>query len=103
MQKEAVAYNYIVFLVNKIIGIVVLPLILLLAFPTENFIAAATIVTTAVVAILLIYRYAVSLSIIRSNVKVSPLHFFIYLCAIEIIPILIIYKIAFLKLNSNLF
>ncbi|MDR0793380.1 MAG: DUF4271 domain-containing protein [Chitinophagaceae bacterium] len=102
MQKEAVAYNYVVFLVNKIIGITVLPLILLLAFPTENFISVAVIVTVSAVAILLIYRYIVSLSIIRSSLKVSPLHFFIYLCAIEIIPILIIYKIAFLKLDGNL-
>ena len=102
MQQEATSYNHIVFLVNKVIGLAILPLILLLAFPTNTIITTAATITLSVIGLLLIYRYVISFSIIRSSLKVSPLHFFIYLCAIEVVPILIIYKILFLKLDNSI-
>ena len=102
MQQEAASYNHTVFLVNKIIGLVMLPLILLLAFPTDTIMTTAITITLSVIGLLLIYRYVISFSIIRSSLKVSPLQFFVYLCAIEVVPILIIYKILFLKLDNSI-
>jgi hypothetical protein len=44
--------------------------------------------------ILFLYRYLFSFGIIRSNLKVSALHFFLYLCAVELLPLLLIYKLV---------
>ena len=93
--EQASTYGFIVFLVNKVIGLVLLPLLLLLAFSGEVIQEVALTVAATVVILLLIFRYIVSLTIIRRTLAVHPLHFFIYLCAVELMPMLILYKVLF--------
>ena len=44
-------------------------------------------------ALLILYRYLFSLTSVRNKLHVSSFHFFLYLCAFEIIPLLILYKL----------
>jgi hypothetical protein len=85
-------YLFIVFMINKIIGIYLLPFLVLLAF-TENALYEGAFVCSYVgVFALLAYRFILSYGLARSQIKVNPFHFFLYLCAFEIVPLLLIYK-----------
>lgn len=95
-REQASTYGFIVFLVNKVIGLALLPLLLLLAFSESGSLQQVTLTIAGfVVILLLIFRYIVSLTIIRNTLSIHPLHFFIYLCAVEIMPMLILYKVLF--------
>jgi hypothetical protein len=39
------------------------------------------------------YRFIVSFGPVRKEIKVNGFHFFLYLCAFEIAPLLLIYKL----------
>ncbi len=86
-------YLFVVFLINKILGIILIPLVFLLAFSNSSVSPIIITVTISLLVLFLIYRFAVSLIIIRRNLNVSPLHFFIYLCAVEVVPLLLIYRL----------
>lgn len=96
VQQPAFNYNFITFLVNKMAGISLMPLLLLLAFADEQLYHIAYTIAITIVIILLLYRYIVALSAIVKNLKVHAVHFFIYLCAVEILPLLVIYKLLFI-------
>lgn len=94
-REQASTYGFIVFLINKVIALALLPLLLLLAFSNQSIQQVTLTVAACVVIFLLIFRYIVSLTIIRSTLSVHPLHFFIYLCAVELMPMLVLYKVLF--------
>lgn len=94
-KESASTYSFIVFLINKMIGVALLPLMLLLAFSNGQVWDIAVTLATCLVILLLIFRYIISLRIIRGTLNINPLHFFIYLCAVELMPMLIIYKVLF--------
>ncbi len=92
-QEPAANYRFVVFLVNKVAGLFFLPLLLILTYSTgANFTVISTI-AVAFIALLLLYRYIVSLSTVGKKLKIHPVHFFLYLCAVEILPLLITYKV----------
>jgi hypothetical protein len=87
-------YVFVIFMINKVLGILLIPFILILAFARPYFYDFA-IVGGAVLAVLLIlYRYLFSLTTVRNKLHISSFHFFLYLCAFEIVPILILYKLV---------
>ncbi len=92
-RDPAAGYVFIVFLVNKAIGILLIPFLLLVAFAAKPVAEVALTVSGGVVVVLFLYRYIVSFTAIRNNLKVNALHFFLYLCAVEVLPLLLIYKV----------
>jgi hypothetical protein len=86
-------YIFIVFLINKMIGIFLLPFIALLAFPTPGLVKPVITVSYILVGGMLLYRFVISYRPVRNEIKLSRFHFFIYLCAFEIAPLLLIYKV----------
>ncbi len=94
-KEQASTYGFIVFLINKIAGLALLPLLLLLAFSSGYILQVTVTVAFCLIALLLLFRYILSLTIIRSALSIHPIHFFIYLCGVELMPMLIIYKVLF--------
>ncbi len=94
-------YNNIVFTVNKILGMLLLPLLLIIAFGDDGFKKTAITISACLIIFLFLYRYFFSLATMRSNVNITAFHFFVYLCTVEIMPLLIIYKVFFLEIKSN--
>lgn len=92
MHRATDAYIFVVFMVNKVAGIFLLPVLLFFAFPYPD--SAGVVVPVSLFALLLLlgYRFLISYRQVRSEIKVNPFHFFIYLCAFEIAPLLLIYK-----------
>lgn len=101
-KEAANPYIFAVYLINKIVGVVLIPFTLLLAFSVPAIINISVTVSLLVISILFIYRYLVSYPAVRKELNVSVLHFLFFICAFEIIPLLLIYKtlIIFLK-NSH--
>jgi hypothetical protein len=94
-QQEAIGnYSFIVFLTNKVMGVFLIPAILLLAFSPPVVQDLAYNGALIIIILLFIYRYLVSFSIIRTSLKVSAFHFFLYLCGCEVLPLLVLYKLA---------
>jgi len=93
--KELVkTYVFVVFLINKVLGILLLPFILILAFAKPIYFPAAMIGAAGLSVLLFLYRYLFSLTSVRNKLHISSFHFFLYLCAFEILPLMIVYKLV---------
>jgi hypothetical protein len=86
------SYIFIVFIINKMIGILLLPFLILLAFTSGDIFSISLTLSLCMVAGLLVYRTILTFIAVRNQVKVNPFHFFLYICAFEIAPLLLIYK-----------
>lgn len=93
VEEAAKGYRFIVFLVNKIAGLFFLPLLLILTYSTGADFTIISTIAVVLVVVLLLYRYIVSVSTVGKKLKIHPIHFFLYLCAVEILPLLITYKV----------
>lgn len=92
IEEAANAYVFIVFVVNKMMGILLLPVLVLLAFTAGDLYQAGLVLSWCLLGGLLIYRFILTYAAIRNQVKVNPFHFLLYLLAFEIAPLLLIYK-----------
>lgn len=77
-EEAANSYIFIVFIINKMIGILLLPFLVLLAFSTENLFSVGLTLSWCLIGAMLIYRVILTYSVVRNQVKVSPFHFFLY-------------------------
>ncbi|MBC7902844.1 MAG: DUF4271 domain-containing protein [Gemmatimonadaceae bacterium] len=93
MREGADTYLFIVFLVNKLLGIFLLPLLVIMAFSPPSWWAVLVTLSYVLVGGFFLYRYLASFGPVRREVKVSQFHFFLYLCAFEIAPLILIYKV----------
>lgn len=85
-------YVFNVFLVNKIVGIVLLPFVVLIAFAGPEWREPIGIVSGVVALGVLSTRYLRSWPAFQALVKGSRFHFFTYLCASEILPMAVLVK-----------
>jgi hypothetical protein len=88
-------YTMIVFTVNKVMGIFLLPFIIFMAFTTGIITEFMFTLSLLMVAGLFIYRYYISYSAVHRQVRINFFHFLLYLFAVEIIPLLLINKLLF--------
>lgn len=93
MKKAADSYIFIVFIINKVIGISLLPFLALLGFTDGVMYSVALVLSWCCVGGLLLYRFILGFAAIRNEVRFNLFHFFLYLCAFEIAPLLLIYKL----------
>ena len=87
-------YVFVIFMINKVLGILLIPFILILAFAKPYFYDFAILGSAVLAVLLILYRYLFSLTTVRNKLHISSFHFFLYLCAFEIVPILILYKLV---------
>lgn len=85
-------YSFIVFLINKIMGVLLVPFILLIAFSQPQVITMSVTISMVLIGILFLYRYVAAFNPVMREIRVDPGHFLLYIAAIEIIPMLLIYK-----------
>lgn len=94
LQNLIDSYIFIVFLVNKIIGIVLLPVIVMVALGNVELRTIVLTLSWIGIAGLYTYRYVQAFGLLRKEKSISMFHFILYLLAFEILPILVIYKAA---------
>ena len=86
-------YTFVVFLVNKMIGIFLLPLIVVMSFASPAFLSVLLVLSYFMIGAFFVYRFLIAFRPIRNEIKVNRFHFFLYLCAFEIAPLMLIYKV----------
>lgn len=93
MENTTDTYLFIVFMCNKVLAIFLLPVLMVLAFGNSDAVTAATTVATVLIVGVFAYRYISAYGFINREVRTSRFHFFLYLCAFEVAPLLLIYKV----------
>ena len=101
-KQEADTYIFIVFLINKIVAICLMPLLIIMAFSEKELAHAALTLSFVIICVMLLMRFFRSYSLLQNRLKVSRFHFFVYIIGIEIVPLLVIYKVALLFMSKNL-
>lgn len=86
------SYIFIVFLVNKIIGIALLPVVLIVALSNIELKTIVLTLSWVVLGGLFIYRFVQAFGLLRKEKSIGIFHFILYLLALEVLPILVIYK-----------
>jgi hypothetical protein len=91
--REALnTYTFVIFLINKIIGIILVPVIVVMALAAAPLAQKAAIVALMATALMLLLRFFKSYGLLQGQIKVGRLHFLLYVIGVEILPLLLIYK-----------
>jgi len=93
-------YIFIVFLVNKMLGIFLLPFLIIITFSGSGVREIFITISLAMVFVLWLYRVLAAYRPVRNEIKLTPFYFFLYLCAFEIAPLLLIYKVLLTYLEK---
>lgn len=94
MQQTVDSYIFIIFLVNKISGIVLVPFLIVLAFSLPLWIHYITTVAVFIIILFFLSRYIKTYGALENKLPLNAFHFLLYIVATEIIPILILYKVT---------
>jgi len=78
--------------IRQLSGILVLPLLLLAMLSNEQIFLPAALIT---VVGLQVFRWIQTISIGIRSTRFSAFHFILYLCALEIVPVIVILKLLF--------
>jgi Domain of unknown function (DUF4271) len=95
-------YIFVVFLINKIIGIFLVPFIIILSFSHPAIAKVAVLVSLICTGIFLLLRFFRSYGLLQSQLKISRVHFIMYIFGVEILPLMLIYKGLMLYLSKNM-
>jgi Domain of unknown function (DUF4271) len=95
VREAADGYLFFVFFLNKILGIFLIPVVVLLLLNKSQVVEYLLIISYFLIGFFLFYRYYLAYSATQKAIKTSPFHFFLYICAVEIAPLLLIYKVLF--------
>ncbi len=92
VQENIGLYNFLIINFNIGIGVVLLPLNLFIAYVSPEIGRIIIYFTLGILAILIMYKIFRGLDIAKKIIRYHKLHFFLYLCTIEIAPLLILIK-----------
>jgi hypothetical protein len=93
IQRATDTYLFIVFMTNKILGIFLLPFLVTLSFSDSFMTESAVTLSLIMIFFFFVRRFAISYGPLRKEINLNGLHFFLYLCAFEVAPLLLIYKV----------
>jgi hypothetical protein len=95
-------YIFVIFLINKILGIVLLPFTILMAFAGPKAATVAALVSLLFIGLLLLMRFLRSYGLVQSQLKINRFHFMLYLAGVEVIPLLLVYHVALILLGKKM-
>jgi hypothetical protein len=95
-------YVFIIFLICKILGIILLPFIILMVFTDAPVAAAAALSSLLVIGFVILLRFFRSFGLLQNQLKISKFHFLLYIAGVEVIPLLLIYKGVLILLSKNI-
>lgn len=92
-KSASESYMFTVFMVNKMAGLFLLPMDILMAYSDQSGRQVVITLTGIGLVILGIIRMVRGFQSVSNNLKINPLHFIMYVAAFEVIPVLLIYKV----------
>jgi Domain of unknown function (DUF4271) len=92
--KEVDSYQFTIMIFNIVLGLFLVPVVLFIAYAPENL--TGIVVWGAIGLLTLIYLFLALRGLFIGNrfIAGNKFHFLLYLCAVEITPLLVIYKLA---------
>ncbi len=93
VREATDSYTFIVFIINKMMGIFLLPFLILLGFSQGPIHQVSLTLSWVGIGLLLGYRFILIYSVARNEIKLNPFHFILYIFAFELVPLLLIYKL----------
>jgi hypothetical protein len=101
VEAEAQKYNFLIVVFNCVLGLFLVPFNLLIAFsaqgPSEQLLLVSWML--GLLAIVYLYRTVRASSIGAKFLSQGLFHFLLYLCTVEIVPVLLLVKIALLQIT----
>lgn len=94
IQQATDNYIFAIFMINKITGIILVPVIILLAFLNPKLFPAISNISFMILGLFFLSRYIKSYGALEKKIPLNPFHFILYIIGAEIIPLIIIYKVA---------
>jgi hypothetical protein len=94
-------YVFIIFLICKILGVILLPFIVVMAFAQPVIAKTGVFISLLIIGLLFFLRFLRSYSLLQNQLKVSRLHFLLYIIGVEVIPVLLLYKGLLILLSKN--
>ena len=95
-KKEMGHYNFTIGVFNQIIGIVLIPSFIFMAFGPENLRVYGFWAGIGTLALIFSFRAIRGLFIAEKYISVHKFHFLLYLCTVEIAPIIVLIKFCLL-------
>lgn len=92
IQKNTDLYNFTIMIFNHFVGLILIPVNLLVAFGPSGVSEITFWITVVLLGFLLIFRYIRGIFIVSEHITDRLFQIIIYLCAFEVIPILILIK-----------
>ena len=94
-SEAADTYIFVVFSTNKIIGIALLPVVVVIGFNTGSINQIAVAFGAIIILGLFAYRFFLSFVSVHRLVNIGFFHFLLYLASFELTPLLLINKLLF--------
>lgn len=95
-------YVFIIFLINKILGILLIPFTVIIAFSIPTLVTVSVVISLLLIALMFLLRFFRSYGLLQNQLKIYGGHFFLYVMGVEVVPVLLIYKGLILLLSKNL-
>ena len=99
ISKEIKLYSFSIMVFSIILGIVLLPINILAAFASEGFLKIAIWGGLGAILAFYIFRSLRGLSIGSKHLMLHSFHFLLYLCAVEILPVVVLLKFILLSID----
>lgn len=97
VSQAADSYIFIVFIINKVIGIFLVPFNVMLAFTNDPLFSVVLVISWVGLAGLFLYRLILGFGAARNEVKFNIFHFFIYMAAFEVAPLILVYRLLLFR------
>lgn len=101
-RNDAVLYQFIVSLTNNILTIILLPLLFLIAFSEKWLSDLVVSFSYIMLGMVFLFRYIRAFGNLQRDLKIGSFHFVLYIISLEIMPLLLLYKIAWNILTNYL-
>ncbi len=99
-SNQAGQYIFIVFIVNKVLGFVILPIAVIVALGNQSIRQPLLMVGLMIILFMLFSRFFKAYKIVRAGAKLELFHFIIFIFAVEVLPLLLLYKAGKLYLTN---
>ena len=93
MYQATDNYLFVIFLINKVAGIVLVPFIIFIGLGMPVLINPLVTISLFLLGLLFLSRYLKTFGLLESRFALDPVHFILYIIVVEVIPLLVIYKI----------
>jgi len=94
LGREMSTYIFNIFIINNLLGIALVPFVALILFGNSIDSTVLIIAAVSIIGIAWLYRIGRGILIATRYPDFSPVYLFLYLCALEIAPLLVLVKLV---------